>query len=156
MMCGRAAAGPAAPWFAGIGFVPEAMSLRSWHGKTPWRARAAWRSPSGIPMRLPAAAGGTGRSVNIASSVFSLPAGRGIKQQRYTAGRERSRAATMFGYAGFGGAVRQGDRTATLYGMGAGCPHAAGGCRGQRALVDYLLHSHGSRQRRCLAAMAGR
>lgn len=59
-------------WFAGFGCTGGNVSPQlAW--KTPRRARAASRSPSGIPMRLPAAAGGTGRwSISPAASFRCL------------------------------------------------------------------------------------
>lgn len=89
-----------------VSAVPEAMSLRSWHGKTPRRARAASRSPSRIPMRLPAAAGGTGRwSISPAAS-FRCPLAREIKTALHCRA-ERSRAATILAMPASAAPVRR-------------------------------------------------
>ncbi len=92
-------------WFAGFGCTGGNVSPQlAW--KTPRRARAASRSPSGIPMRLPAAAGGTGRwSISPAASFRCLLA-REIKTALHCRA-ERSRAATILAMPASAAPVRR-------------------------------------------------
>lgn len=92
-------------WFAGFGCTGGNVSPQlAW--KTPRRVRAASRSPSGIPMRLPAAAGGTGRwSISPAAS-FRCPLAREIKTALHCRA-ERSRAATILAMPASAAPVRR-------------------------------------------------
>lgn len=80
-------------WFAGFGCTGGNVSPQlAW--KMPRRGREASRSLSEIPMRLPAAAGGTGRwSISPAAS-FRCPLAREIKTALHCRA-ERYRAATI-------------------------------------------------------------
>ncbi|PCR80118.1 YbhB/YbcL family Raf kinase inhibitor-like protein [Klebsiella pneumoniae] len=140
-----------------VSAVPEAMSLRSWHGKN---APAGTRSFA-VTVRDPDAPTGSGwwhwTVVNIASSVFSLPLAREIKTALHCRA-ERSRAATIFGYAGFGGACPPaGDKPHryrfTVWALDVPTLPVDAGASG--ALVGYLLHSHALASAQ-LTAMAGR
>ncbi len=139
-----------------VSAVPEAMSLRSWHGKTPRRARSF-----AVTVRDPDAPTGSGwwhwTVVNIASSVFSLPAGAGDKNSATLPGGA-VQGRNDFGYAGFGGACPPaGDKPHryrfTVWALDVPTLPVDAGAGG--ALVGYLLHSHALASAQ-LTAMAGR
>lgn len=95
--------------------------------------------------------------VNIASSVFSLPAGAEIKTALHCRA-ERSSGRNDFGYAGFGGACPPaGDKPHryrfTVWALDVPTLPVDAGASG--ALVGYLLHSHALASAQ-LTAMAGR
>lgn len=143
-------------WFAGFGCTGGNVSPQlGW--KTPRRVRAASRSPSGIPMRLPAAAGGTGRwSISPAAS-FRCPLAREIKNSATLPGGA-IQGRNDFGYAGFGGACPPaGDKPHryrfTVWALDVPTLPVDAGASG--ALVGYLLHSHALASAQ-LTAMAGR
>lgn len=110
-----------------------------------------------IPMRLPAAAGGTGRwSISPAAS-FRCPLAREIKTALHCRA-ERSSGRNDFGYAGFGGACPPaGDKPHryrfTVWALDVPTLPVDAGASG--ALVGYLLHSHALASAQ-LTAMAGR
>lgn len=92
-------------WFAGFGCTGGNVSPQLTWKNAP-AARAASRSPSGIPMRLPAAAGGTGRwSISPAAS-FRCPLAREIKTALHCRA-ERSRAATILAMPASAAPVRR-------------------------------------------------
>lgn len=133
------------------------MSLRSWHGKTPRRARAASRSPSrsrcAYRQRLVALDGGQYRQQRL----FRQPLAREIKTALHCRA-ERSSGRNDFGYAGFGGACPPaGDKPHryrfTVWALDVPTLPVDAGASG--ALVGYLLHSHALASAQ-LTAMAGR
>ncbi len=93
-------------WFAGFGCTGGNVSPQlAWKKRPGGYAQLRGHRP-GIPMRLPGSGWWHWTVVNIASSVFSLPAGAGDKNSATLPGGA-IQGRNDFGYAGFGGACRR-------------------------------------------------
>jgi len=143
-------------WFAGFGCTGGNVSPQ-----LAWKNAPAGTRSFAVTVRDPDAPSGSGwwhwTVVNIASSVFSLPAGAGDKNSATLPGGA-VQGRNDFGYAGFGGACPPaGDKPHryrfTVWALDVPTLPVDAGASG--ALVGYLLHSHALASAQ-LTAMAGR
>ncbi len=143
-------------WFAGFGCTGGNVSPQ-----LAWKNAPAGTRSFAVTVRDPDAPTGSGwwhwTVVNIASSVFSLPAGAGDKNSATLPGGA-FQGRNDFGYAGFGGACPPaGDKPHryrfTVWALDVPTLPVDAGAGG--ALVGYLLHSHALASAQ-LTAMAGR
>ena len=143
-------------WFAGFGCTGGNVSPQ-----LAWKNAPVGTRSFAVTVRDPDAPTGSGwwhwTVVNIASSVFSLPAGAGDKKSATLPGGA-VQGRNDFGYAGFGGACPPaGDKPHryrfTVWALDVPTLPVDAGASG--ALVGYLLHSHALASAQ-LTAMAGR